>query len=302
MSHAWRMALTVPAAATEAFAELIADQADAVATFEIEEDGEFWLVEGTAACAPDLSRLTTRIAVLAAALGLPEPPLSVEPLPALDWVTRSYQGFPPLRAGRFFLRGSHVTEPSPASAWVLTIDAATAFGTGEHGSTRGCLLAIDRLTRLGRRGLPGRRGALDMGCGSGVLALAVARAWHRPAIAVDLDPEAVRVTRTNAVLNRLDRLIRTGGGDGYHAAVLRRSGRFPLILSNILARPLARMAPALAARLAPGGYAVLAGLLRRQESLVLRAHRRHGLFLVRRIEIGEWTTLVLRRRPRSIAP
>ena len=290
----WRIALAVPEAHAAAFADAVGDHADAVSTFEIEED-VIWLVEATTHRPPDRARLEARVAVLAEALGIEEPRLAVESIPPIDWVTHSYQGFPPIRAGRYFVHGSHHGGPVPAGSVGLLVDAATAFGTGEHGSTKGCLLALDRLSRHLRLGRGAGQGALDMGCGSGILALATAATWHVPVVAVDIDPEAVRVTRENARINRLADRVRAQGGDGYRTPIVRRFAPYRLITANILARPLARMAPQLARHLAPGGHAVLAGLLARQENHVLQAHRAQGLRLVGRIPMGEWTTLILRR-------
>lgn len=285
----WRIALTVPEAVAGVFAEAVGDHVDAVSTFEIEEGGD-WLVEATVHGEPDRARLAARVAVLAEALGLPEPPLVVEPLPDLDWVTRSYQGFPPIRAGRFFIHGSHFEGVVPAGSLGLRIDAATAFGTGEHATTKGCLIALDRLARSRRFSH-----ALDMGCGSGILALAIARAWRVPVVAVDIDEESVRVTRENARINGVAPRITAEGGDGYRTAAARRHSPYPLIVSNILARPLARMAPSLARNLERGGVAVLSGLLARHANHVLGAHRVQGLRLIDRVPIGEWMTLVLTR-------
>jgi ribosomal protein L11 methyltransferase len=290
-SDLWRVALTVPQLHVAPFADALGDAA-ALSTFEIEEGEQgAWLIEATFQGEPDRSRLVARVAVLAEALGLPEPGLTVEPLPRLDWLTRSYQSFPPIRAGRCFIYGSHYEGEVPAGAVGLLVDAATAFGSGEHATTKGCLLAIDRLRR--RIGL-GR--ALDMGCGSGILALAIAKLWRRPVLAVDIDVESVRVTRLNARRNRVPGLIRAEAGNGYRVAEVRRRAPYDLIAANILARPLARMAPDLRRSLAPGGHAVLSGLLIRQENRVLRAHRAQGLHLVARQRIGDWSTLILRRR------
>lgn len=287
----WRIAFTVPEAVAPLFADMISDAAEvaAVSSFELEEGGA-WLIEATAVEAPDTSRLATRLALLAASLGVAEPVLTVEPLPATDWLAQSYHGFPPLRAGRFFLYGSHIQTPPPPGCYPLRIDAATAFGTGEHETTRGCLLVLDRLCR-GRR--PSH--ALDMGCGSGILALAMARAWRVPVLAVDIDPESVRVARFNARRNGLAPWVRVTGGNGYANPEVRAGRPYPLIAANILARPLARMAPALARHLEPGGTAVLSGLLARQERLVVAAHRAQGLRLVSRLRRGDWMTLVIRR-------
>lgn len=294
----WRIALVVPEAHASAFADAVGDHADAVSTFELEEGGD-WLVEATLYGQPDEPRINSRVAVLAEALGLPEPKLIVEELPPIDWVSHSYSGFPPIRAGRFFVHGSHHEGTVPAGSIPLLVDAATAFGTGEHGSTKGCLMALDRLSRRVKLPRGGRGGALDMGCGSGILALAVAKGWHVPVTAVDIDPEAVRVTLLNAAINGVKTRVRAQGGDGYNTAIVGRHKPYRLITANILARPLARMAPKLAHHLERGGVAVLAGLLNRQERHVLQAHRAQGLHLVARIPVGEWTTLVIKRPKRS---
>ncbi|HYD30317.1 MAG TPA: 50S ribosomal protein L11 methyltransferase [Azospirillaceae bacterium] len=287
-SQLWRVALTVPEAQAPVFADAIADHVDTVATFEIEEGGT-WLVEGTSYGEPNRAQLVARVSVLAEALGLDEPGLTIEALPDVDWLSHSYRGFPPIRAGRFYVHGSHIEGKVPAGAHGLLVDAGTAFGTGEHATTNGCLLALDDLARRFR---PSH--VLDMGCGSGILALAAARAWKVPVAAVDIDPESVRVARINTVRNGLASWVTVDGGDGYHTPLVRRFGPYPLILSNILARPLARMAPDLARHLAPGGYAVLSGLLTRHERLVIQAHRTQGLHLTARRVIGEWSTLVMR--------
>ncbi|CAO3422592.1 50S ribosomal protein L11 methyltransferase [Azospirillum doebereinerae] len=290
----WRIALVVPEVHAPAFADAVGDHADAVSTFELEEGGN-WLVEATDQSPPDEARLAARVAVLAEAVGIPEPKLIIERLPPIDWVSHSYQGFPPIRAGRFFVHGSHHEGTVPAGSIALLVDAATAFGTGEHGSTNGCLQALDRLSRHLKLPRGGRRGALDMGCGSGILALAVAKRWRVPVTAVDIDPEAVRVTQLNAAINGLTGRIRARGGDGYHTRIVGGHKPYTLITANILARPLARMAPMLRRHLKKGGYAVLAGLLNRQERHVIQAHRNQGLRLVARIPVGEWTTLVVKR-------
>jgi ribosomal protein L11 methyltransferase len=229
------------------------------------------------------------MAVLAAALGIEEPALECDPVPAVDWVTQTYLSFPPIRAGRFFVHGSHHKQAVPAGTIPLQIEAAMAFGSGEHATTQGCLLALSDLARR----LPLTR-ALDMGCGSGILAFAIAKLWRRPVTAVDIDPLSVEIARENARLNRVARLVKCHQGNGYDLPEVAAHGPYQLIAANILARPLARMAPQLRRHLAPGGTAVLSGLLKRQEPLVMAAHRAQGLRLVRRYRIGEWSTLVLR--------
>jgi len=297
-SQQWRVAVTVTgAAAVEAFAEAVGDGALAVSTFEASEDDRDWLIEATWGSEPDHARLAARVAVLSQAMAIPEPALTVEPLPAIDWVTRCYEGFPPLRAGRYFVYGSHFQGTAPAGTVAMKIDAATAFGTGEHGSTRGCLLALDALVKRSRNRGRRRLGqVLDLGCGSGILGLAVAKTWRVPVLAVDMDDESVRVAAINARINGAAGFVRTGRGDGYRVGAARKHRPCRLILANILARPLARLAPGLRRHLAPGGVAVLSGLLARQERLVLAAHRAQKLVLRQRVTVGEWRTLVVARR------
>jgi ribosomal protein L11 methyltransferase len=290
MPAAWRIAFTVPAASVRAFADIAGGPADAVSTFEI-GDGRDWLVEIVSMVAPDRPLLAARVAVLAEALGLAEPDVAIEPLPRLDWLSRSLEGFTPRRIGRYFIHGSHHRGGVPAGAVGLRVDAATAFGSGEHASTAGCLSALDRLARRQRV-----QRVLDMGCGSGILAIAAAKTWRVPVVAVDIDAEAARVARLNAKANGVSALVAVAGGNGYEVAVVRRAEPFDLITANILARPLARMAPDLARHLAEGGVAVLSGLLARQERHVLAAHRSQGLHLAARLTIGDWRTLIMARR------
>ncbi|HYE49362.1 MAG TPA: 50S ribosomal protein L11 methyltransferase [Azospirillaceae bacterium] len=287
MSGMWRVALTVPEAYVAPFAEVVEDHVDAVSTFELEEGGN-WLIEGTSHGEPDQSRLAARVAVLAAACGLPDPVLEVEPLAPIDWVTQTYLSFPPIRAGRFFVHGSHHKRPVPAGCVGLLIEAAMAFGSGEHATTQGCLRALSDLHKR----LP-LANALDMGCGSGILAFAIAKMWKVPVAAVDIDALSVEIAAENAQLNRVSGLVSCRHGNGYETPIVRERGPYDLIVANILARPLARMAPDLRRHLKPGGICVLSGLLVRQEKLVVAAHRAQGLKLLRRYRIGEWNTLVM---------
>lgn len=242
--------------------------------------------------APDRGQVTALLAAAAAAAGVESPVFGCEALPEVDWVAESHKALPPICAGRFYIHGSHVTAPPPAGRIPILIDAATAFGTGRHESTRGCLIALGVLAKSRRV-----RRALDMGCGSGLLAIAMASLWRCPVLAVDNDRQSVAVTRENAVINGVAPWVRTRWGDGYRGSYLARRGPFDLIVANILAGPLAAMAPALARHLAPGGFAILSGLLTHQQQGVLAAHRVQGLHPSARVGLGEWTTLVLRSRP-----
>jgi ribosomal protein L11 methyltransferase len=274
----WRIRLDLPdeESANRAAATL-ESLAPALTVFE-KTPGGAWCVEGFAESPPDAAAL----ALLETMVGAP----TVERLPDRDWLQENQASFPPLRVGRFFVHGSHVTGAAPAGSWPILVDATTAFGTGEHATTRGCLMALQHLRP---------RRVLDMGTGTGILAIAAAHAGARRVLAVDVDSGSVRVARVNIRRNGLAARVAAFHGDGYRDRRIEAVGRFDLVLANILARPLVRMAPALARALAPGGTAILSGLLQRQEPLVLAAHRAQHLALERRIAIEGWHTLVLRK-------
>lgn len=301
----WRVAVTVPAGAAETFAWALEPFADTIGIFGIDDDRrspdppswetDLWLadrcvVEIVSEAEPDRPGIVAAVAVSAAERGIPNPEISFEELADRDWVAETYRGFPELTIGRYRIRGSHIEEPAPPNAITLTIDAAVAFGTGEHETTRGCLTALDRLARRIRP-----RRVLDLGCGSGILALAAARTWRVPVVASDIDAVSVRETRRNARVNGLLPLVEAIRSPGWRAPAVRDAGPYDLVFANILARPLVRMAPDLAHGLAPGGVAVLSGLLTWQEARVLSAHRTQGLRLVDRFRFGDWSTLVVTR-------
>ena len=240
---------------------------------------------------PDETALAALLAAVAEAAEQEPPTFAVVALAERDWVGESQRALAPIRSGRFWVHGGHVQEPPPAGLMALRIEAAQAFGTGRHETTLGCLLALEDLAK--RRRPPAR--VLDLGCGSGILALAAARLWPGARVlAADNDPVAVAVARDNARINRLAGRVEVLRAEGYRAGVLRGRGPFDLVVANILARPLAALAPGLRANLAPGGRAVLSGLLRGQEGKVRAPHEALGLRLVRRLHLGDWSVLVLR--------
>ena len=218
--------------------------------------------------------------------------VSAAPLPDQDWIKAGKEGLPPVRAGRFFVYGAHAAGEVPAGVIPIRIEAGLAFGTGHHETTALCLAALSDLARENRRAPR----TLDLGCGSGILAIAAAKLWRRPVLAADIDPVAVAVARENARANSVAPLLCAYVADGLAHPALR--GPHALILANILASPLTRLAPALSAALAPGGIAVLSGLLGSQEDLVLSFYRANGLTLRRRYRRGPWSALVLTRRQR----
>jgi ribosomal protein L11 methyltransferase len=289
MAGLWRVAVTVAdadeaAAVTDAFIEL-----ESVSTFE-EKPGGAWRVEGLSNDKPDRGTLIARLALAWLGLASSPPEPLWERLPPTDWLRINQASFPPLALDRYFIYGSHHHGGVPAGRIGLLIDAATAFGTGEHATTRGCLHALDALARGDRMGR-----ILDMGTGTGVLAIAAAKTWHSRVEARDIDPESVRVAAHNAKRNGVARLVAVRRSAGYRDRLVAKAAPYDLVLANILARPLRLMARDLGHSLAPGGIAVLSGLLPWQENVVLATHRLQRLRLCQRVVIDGWSTLVLAR-------
>jgi ribosomal protein L11 methyltransferase len=281
----------LPEAAVPAFEAALATVCRSVALFR-DEATDTWRVEGVRPQGAGEEELTGALAIAAIVAGIAPPAVQSEPVEAEGWLARTLQSFPETPLGRrLLIRPTHV-EPRPVyGRIVLTLDAGIAFGSGEHGSTRGCLLAFERVAQDRRR----LRRIADIGTGSGILAMAAAKRLHRPVLATDIEPWSVRVAEENARMNGLGRRMRARLADGWRDREVRAGRPYDLVFANILARPLCAMAKDLAAALAPGGTAILAGLLGTQARMVLAAHRRHGMVLERRLPQGAWTTLVLRK-------
>lgn len=289
-SALWRIALTVPARASEVVADALSPFVSAVTALE-DTPGGSWTVEGIAEDEPQRPAVTAALALAAATVGTPPPDTVIEPLPEIDWLALNRQSFPPIREGRVWIRGSHVEEPAPAASIELLVDAARAFGSGSHATTALCLRAMQDLAKCRQP-----RNVLDLGCGSGILAMALARLVPSARLlAVDLDPVSVATARANVRANRLAGRIATRISNGWRAPVVRRAAPFDLVVANILAGPLAEMAPDLRHGLAPGGVAILSGLLNQQERWVVSVHRAQGLRLVRRYRRDGWSALVFTR-------
>lgn len=283
-----RITVSAPAVAADAYEAALAQVAATVSRFE--QAPGLVRLEALATAAPDSAALDLAVTLAAAATGTAKPPVAIDELGARDWAAASRAAFPPLRIGRFLIHGSDDRSPLPPGAVGLAIDAGIAFGSGRHGSTAGCLLALDALR--GRR----FRNALDIGCGSGVLALAMARSRRVRVLAVDIDADAVSLTLANARANRVGPLIRAIVADGCRAEAIATAAPFDLVMANILADPLRRMAGEIAAVLAPKGQLVLSGFVAAEAGSVLAACHARGLRLVGRLIVDGWVTLVLARR------
>jgi ribosomal protein L11 methyltransferase len=217
-------------------------------------------------------------------------PLNVETLPKTDWVAAGLAALPPVAAGRFLLHGSHHRDRLPAGRVTIEIEAGLAFGTGHHASTAGCLAALHRLLQARRFTRP-----LDLGTGSGVLAIALAKVLRRPVLAGDIDPVAASVAAANAAKNRVGGLVRVVAAAGVRHPAMRAGAPFDLVVANILAEPLVRLAPELAPLIARNGILVLAGLLPQQRGRVTAAYAAQGLALLSARIFDGWSVLVLRR-------
>jgi len=298
--------VTLPCSKTEAealgedipqFAAL--DEPPVLVTSEAE--GDKWRLDAYFAARPsetDLDLLRSLIPSAGAAEA------AVEPVGDADWVTLSQQGLEPIEAGRFFVHTPAHRGAAPPGAVAFEIDAGRAFGTGQHETTTGCLVALDRLKRKGAS----FANIADVGTGTGLLAFAALELWPGArTVASDVDPIAIEVAAENAAINRVP-LGRARGhlelviAKGLDHARLKARAPYDLILANILAGPLIDLAPALAKALAPGGSLILAGLLDRQSAQVAAAYRQQGLVVAGTIARGEWPTLLLRKRRRVERP
>jgi len=293
VSDTYCLSLNLPAEALGAFEAIFEPLGGAIVTGGRDAAGEVpWqlYLEG----APETDEVERLLELASEVAGLPAMPgYSLEKLPEVDWVAESQKALPPITAGRFRLRGSHVTEPAPPGTIDLLIDANAAFGTGRHETTRGCLLALQDIARRRGAARPVTR-ILDMGCGSGVLAMAAARLWPCFVLGVDNDAPSIAVARENVKANGVADSVRLLLADGFRDARVRRAGPYQVILANILADPLCAMAEDLKRHLEPGGLAVLSGLLISQERQVIARYRAAGLRLVKRYHLGEWSALVVK--------
>ena len=266
--------------------EVFFDTEAAVAAFE-GPDGR-WDVTVHFAEAPDQTLL--RELVTNAAGREIAATLAFDTVEARDWVKASLEDLVPVPAGRFVVHGAHDRERVPANKLAIEIEAALAFGTGHHGTTRGCLLLLDHVLKAYRP-----RRVLDLGTGTGVLGIAAAKALKIGVLASDIDPPSVRVARENARLNETGNLVQVIRATGFSAPEFSQRGPFDLVLANILANPLRQLATPMARHLAPGALVILSGLLTHQAPAVIAAYRARGLVPLRHLRIDEWSSLLLQR-------
>lgn len=273
-------------------AEALADALDdlepapmGVGTFEVEDGSGTWEVGGYFEEAPDIAGL----ALLAEIHGAR--PFAISEVPDTDWVAHVKRELTPVVAGRFFVYGSHDADKIPENAEPLLIEAAMAFGTGHHGTTQGCLRALDRLVT---QDAP-HASVVDIGCGTAVLAMGAARVWPGIMLASDIDPVAVDVARVNVAANDLEGRVHCLVATGLDHPDLAAAAPFDLVFANILKGPLIDLAPEMTAAMAPGGHAILSGILNEQADEVVAVYTRAGNSLAHREIIGDWTTLTFQK-------
>ncbi len=258
-----------------------------LAAHEVDEDGD--VHEISVYVEDDPENAEVRIRAVLAGLGLPRD-IGREALPDIDWVAKSLEGLKPVRAGRFFVHGAHDRDKRRPGDIAIEIEAGLAFGTGHHGTTAGCLEMLEEVVEAERPG-----NALDLGTGSAVLAIALARLAEIPVLATDIDPVATEVAAANVRLNGASDLVECVTATGFGHPAFSALGPFDLVVANILAGPLIELAPDMARHLKPGGSLVLSGILDRQEAAVLAAYAAAGLRHIRTLHREGWVAIQLKR-------
>ncbi len=275
-----------PRAVAESAAEAI--DADALlegttySILEEDEDRDVWRIDAFPTTEDEDARM---VEVLSGFDGLR---ITSEQLADADWLAMALSGLPPVKAGRFFIYGIHDRGKAPAGTVNLRIEAGAAFGTGHHGTTTGCLIAYDELLKVRRFGR-----VLDVGAGTGVLAIAAAKTGTKVAVGTDIDPISVRISNENATLNQAN--ARFVYANGLNHRLVRKDGPYDLVFANILARPLVHLCTPIRSALKPGGFVILSGLLRTQERYVKAAYRSRGFRVVKRYHRDAWCALVMQR-------
>ena len=261
-------------------------------SWTIKEDSPIVSVLGLSADKLEKNNIELVVSYTAKAIGIVKPKIKLIKIPERNWVLDNIKNFPPIEIGRFFIHSSEYKRTAPKELFDLCIPAAEAFGTGDHGSTKGCLIALNKMDYAFKSKLI--NSALDMGCGSGILSIAIAKRWRVPVISSDIDPIATDVCRRNIRINGVKNYVKCLYGSGYRHRKIKKH-KFDLIVSNILSRPLMILAKDVGRHLCPGGWAILSGLLSDDVNKILITHHWHGLRLVDRIKIDNWQTLILKK-------
>ena len=262
----------------------------AVGIDEYDEARQLWSVSAYCDQNPQPADLNFLADIAATALDIPTLVWTLEQVPDINWVQKSLEGLSPVHEGRFFVHGFHDRHLRPTHSVAIELEAAMAFGSGHHGTTKGCLTAFDHLLKQRRFNR-----ILDVGTGTGILAIAAARALKTKIIASDIDPVAVHHAAQNARHNGVGTHVKTHECSGLNHSEIRKNAPYDLIFANILARPLAGMALGVAANVAPGGYIILSGILPRQSMFVEKAYRSQGFVVSRRYNLENWITLCLHK-------
>jgi len=289
----WWLTFTTSPAQAEIFAAALEEDALSISVLAPPRKSEAH-IEALYNEPPNRAALAARLALVAMVHKTKAPKIEIDEMPPQDWLAKVAGDFPPFAIARWTIYSAQYRRAILRPNRALQIDATSAFGTGEHPTTRGCLLMLDELLRRKRRPI-----MLDLGCGSGILAMALAQATHNKAVAVDNDPESVAVATENVRINGLQSDIRVTLGNGYNSQLVHRNAPYDLIMANIFAGPLCQMANQLKNHLCPGGAAILSGILNHQANRVINTHRMQGLHLIKHLTIGEWSVLALRRPQRA---
>lgn len=288
----WEIVIELPTGnRKEAFEAAIADFIVGVALFEIENTPR-WRLVGYADNAPDTAMVEASVAIAAAATGIDAPGIRISPVIEKDWVAESERSLPALHVGPYFVFGSHIREAPPPKSISIKIDAGLAFGTGNHETTQGCLQALEHVFADGMPDNP-----IDIGTGSGILAIAIAKRCDVNVLASDIDPVAVDVARENAGINGVGDRIACLVSEGVEDEGIRTSAPYDLVVANIVANPLIALAGGIEKILSAKGWVILSGILNGQADDVAAAYAAHSLGVKEKIALGNWTTLLLGRLP-----
>ncbi len=284
----WQVTVTVPQRAVGVFEIVLGEDADAISTMDLpvnkEQVEQLWIVEVIMTTEPDHRRIESQARLASKISGIDMPEVDIDLLQDQDWVQMALGKLSPIYADRFYVHGPHDRGTTPYGAYGLEIEAGQAFGTGHHGTTKGCLLALSYVSRRLSEGRPRR--VLDIGTGSGVLALAAAKAWHCFVMAVDIDKVAVSTTKSNFQKNKT-KGVRVHFGAGARQRQVIACGPYNVIMANILARPLVMMAADISVVAAKGGYLILSGFINTQINQVTAAYKMRGFRLIRFWDMGK---------------